>query len=587
MKNIFKLFSVAALVSVVLAACTKVPDLPFYDRGKQVTLVASASTLVPTPADSTRSVVSFTWTNPEYKQDTSLYKYVLEIDSTGRNFQKEYTKVVRGVRTTSLTGKELNAVLLGYGFTLGTPYDLDVRVTASYGNNNEAYLSNTIKVKVTPYNDPSVLTSTNSSVTCALATSTSLSNTFNWSSSFNGYTGNVTYTLQFDSTGKNFASLHEIAVGVNTFTKALTQGEMNQTALDEGVAGGTTGKIEYRIKAVTAQGATSYSNTVSVTINSYVPILRLYLPGNYQASTGNGNDWSPETAPELIRDIRSGALNRLYYIYIYLPAGAQFKVTEGRSWSLAYGGTGGILSSSGGNFTVSTAGVYRISIDRVNMQYDIRAGRMGFVGGSTGAGWDPNTTYPAYAMGAPATNLFVGLTTFTTGAWKLIDNNSWDNGSMTVSETRSYASNGGSGSTMNVNSGNMPDIATAGRYRAIWDGRDVNNIKYELYPATEMRVVGDGIQGVNAWDPSTSPTMTYQGNGVWTATLTLIANKDIKFVGGNAWGAFDYEDNSGQSQATGTPRPIKWSGGDNFKTPTTTGSYTITLNENTQTVTIN
>ena len=81
--------------------------------------------------------------------------------------------------------------------------------------------------------------------------------------------------------------------------------------------------------------------------------------------------------------------------------------------------------------------------------------------------------------------------------------------------------------------------------------------------------------------------MTYNGNGVWSITLTLVAGKDIKFLAGNAWGAFDYEDNSGGSTATGTPRKIKWEGGDNFKTPVTTGSYTITLNEYTQTVTIN
>lgn len=94
----------------------------------------------------------------------------------------------------------------------------------------------------------------------------------------------------------------------------------------------------------------------------------------------------------------------------------------------------------------------------------------------------------------------------------------------------------------------------------MWDGRDVDNIKYEMSPATEMRVVGDGMQGVNAWDPGASPQMTYNGNGVWSITLTLVAGKDIKFLAGNAWGAFDYEDNSGGSTATGTPRKIKWEG---------------------------
>ena len=63
----------------------------------------------------------------------------------------------------------------------------------------------------------------------------------------------------------------------------------------------------------------------------------------------------------------------------------------------------------------------------------------------------------------------------------------------------------------------------------------------------------------------------------WTITIALKAKKDIKFLVGNAWGAFDYEDNSGQSQryATGVDKPIKWEGGNNFKTPTTAGGHHI------------
>jgi len=587
MKNIFKILALAVTTVVIVTACTKVADLPYYENGKSVTLTANKTAVTAAPADSLNQVIAFSWTNPEYKQDSSLYKFVLEIDSTGRNFAKKTMKVVTGVAGTSLTGKELNNILLNYGFALGTPYDLDIRVISSYGNNNEKYTSNVLKVRVTPYNDPSVLTTVNTSVTCALATASQLSNTFNWSRSFNGYAGTVTYTLQYDSATKNFATPTEIPVGASIYTKGLTQGEMNETALLSRIPGGTTGKVDYRIKATTAQGAVSYSNVVSVTIQSYVPILRFYLPGGYQAATGNGGNWDPGTAPELIRDLRPAALNQLYYIYLYLPAGAEFKVTQGRSWDINYGGSGGNLSSGGANLTVATAGFYRISIDRVNMKYDIREGRMGFVGGATGAGWNPPNVFPNYGMGLAANNLFVGLSDFTTGGWKLIDHNNWNNGDISVLNARSYGSTGGSGSTLLVNDANMPDIATAGRYRVIWDGRDVNNVKYEMSPATEMRVVGNGIQGVPDWTPGSSPQMTYAGNGVWTITLNLVAGKDIKFLAGNAWGAFDYEDNSGGSTATGTARKIKWEGGDNFKTPTASGSYTITLNEYTQTVTIN
>ncbi|HET6994663.1 MAG TPA: SusE domain-containing protein [Chitinophagaceae bacterium] len=583
-----KLLLVTGII-LLISSCHKVADLPNYNNGEAVTLTPSKTTIAPTVSDSSNTVVSFSWTSPKYATDTSTYKFILEIDSTGRNFSKKQTKTVYGALATGLTGRELNNIVLNYGFALGTPYSMDVRVASSYTNNNEKYYSNTVKITVTPFNDPSSLTSTQTSVTLALATAAQASNTFSWSKSFTGFTGNVNYSLQYDSAGKNFVAPQEIAIGTNVYTRTLTQGEMNQTALSSGIPGGNSGKVEYRVKAVTVYGAVSYSNVVMVTIQSYLPILRFYLPGSYQAATGNGTDWDPPTAPELVRDLRASVFNDLYYIYIYLPAGAQFKVTQGRSWDVNYGGTGGNLAINGANFSVATAGVYRISINRTTLKYDIKAGRMGFVGGATGADWTPPNVFPAYEMGAPSTNVFVGITNFTTGGWKLIDNDQWNDGSNSVGETRSYGSAGGPGSAMAINGPNFPDVATAGRYRAIWDGRDVNNIKYEFNPATEMRLVGDGINqaGVNDWDPPTSPQMTYNGNGVWTITIALKANKSIKFLAGNAWGAFDYEDNSGQNAATGTPRKIKWDGGPDFKTPATAGTYTITLNEYAQTVTIN
>lgn len=426
MKKLLAIFSIFTAAAFVFTACTKVKDLPHYENGTAVTLTASKTAVVATPADSLKPVVDFTWTNPKYASDSSTYKFILEIDSTTRNFTKATTKTVSGKLTTSLTGKELNALVLNYGFSPGTPYTLDVRVVSSYGNNNERYTSNTVKLTVTPYTDPSVLTTSNTSVSGTLATASQLSNTFSWTSSFNGFSGIVTYTLQYDSAGKNFASPQDIAVGASIFSKAMNQGEMNATALNEGVAGGTTGKIEYRVKATTALGAIAYSNPVSVTIQTYVPLLRFYLPGGYQAATGNGNDWDPPTAPEFVRDLRPGQLNKLYYTYIYLPANAEFKITQGRSWDVNYGGSGGNLSAGGANLKVTTAGVYRVSIDVTNMKYDIRQGRMGFVGGATGAGWTPPNVFPTYALGMPTTNLFVGLTDFTADGWKLIDSDQWN-----------------------------------------------------------------------------------------------------------------------------------------------------------------
>lgn len=593
MKNIFKIFFATLTIAGLITACnkvdnlTKVDALPVYQLGVSPVLASSTATVAPTIADSSNAVISFSWTNPKYSNDSATTKYILEIDSTGKNFANEKTKTVIGGLSTSLTGRDLNGILLSLGFKLGVTQSIDVRLISSYNNNNERYMSNVLKIAVTPFPDPAKLVTANAAVTVTLPNADQASNTFSWEAAFKGYSGAVTYTLQYDSAGKNFVVPVEIPVGTSLYSLALKQSEMNQTALNSGIPGGNTGKVEYRIKAVTALGAVSYSNVVTVLITSYLPIARVYLPGGYQSSTGNGNDWDPPTAPELIRDLRSGVFNKLYYIYLYLPANAEFKITIGRSWNVNYGGSGGVLSGGGANLTVPAAGFYRISVNISTLQYNITAGRMGFVGGATGAGWNPPGVFPTYGLGNAGTNLFVGLTNFTSGGWKLIDANAWDNGSQSVSETRSYGTAGGDGSTLQVNGSNFNDYPTAGRYRVIWDGRDRDNVKYFTSPGTEMRVVGDGMTGVNDWDPPTSPQMTYAGNGIWTKTLALKANKEIKFLAGNNWGAFDYEDNSGQSQATGTPRGIRWEGGNNFKTPTTAGTYTITLNENLQTVTIN
>lgn len=585
MKNMLKAFLLLACAGIIFAACNKLEDLPFYKNGNAVELSASAASISPTAADSMNEVISFSWTSPNYASDSSTNKYLLELD-TSSAFASKYTKEVTGTLTTSLTGKELNNILLNWGLSLTDAHAINVRLVSSYANNNDQYTSNVVTVTMSAYGDASALESSETDVTCALATADQHAVDFTWGASFNGYSGSVSYTLEYDSASQGFDNPKQIVVGDNLYIKSLTQSELNETAINSGVEGGSTGTVDFRIKAATALGAIVYSNTISVTVHSYQSTLRFYMPGGYQSATGNGNDWDPGTAPELIRDLRTGLLNNMYYIYIWLPANAEFKVTQGTSWDINYGGLNGNLERNGSNFKVDHDAVYRITIDRNTMKYDIRDGMMGFVGGAVGAGWNPSGVFPDYALGYAGKNLFVGITYFNADAWKTIDAPYWNDGTSSVAEARSYGSNGGDGSTMQVNGPNFPNVTAAGNYRVIWDGRDVDNIKYNMSPAEEMRVVGDGMQGVNAWDPGTSPQMTYMGSGKWEITLALVGGKDIKFLAGNAWGALDYEDNSGGSTAVGTPRKIKWEGGDNFKTPAASGTYTITLDEYAQTATI-
>src|SRR6266576_6453074 len=158
MRSITNFIILLTGVTVFFAGCEKVSDLPNHNLGNPVTLAASATTLTPAPADSTKAILTLNWTFPNYATDSGNMKYVIEIDSTGKNFAREVTKTVTKSLSTTFTGRDLNTILLNYGYLTGTPVNLDMRVTSSYTNNNEKYISNVVKIAITPYGDPSKLT---------------------------------------------------------------------------------------------------------------------------------------------------------------------------------------------------------------------------------------------------------------------------------------------------------------------------------------------------------------------------------------------------------------------------------------------
>jgi len=158
MKFLNKIGLLAVTIFFMVSACEKVPELPVYNEGIESVLSSSAATLAPLPADSNKTVLTLNWTSPDYASDSATYKYIVQIDSAGRNFSKATSKEIIGTRTMSLTAKELNTIMLGYGFEFNKPYNMDMRVISSYRNNNERRLSNTVKLTATPYKIPPKVT---------------------------------------------------------------------------------------------------------------------------------------------------------------------------------------------------------------------------------------------------------------------------------------------------------------------------------------------------------------------------------------------------------------------------------------------
>lgn len=154
MKAIIKIGSLFTGFALMLASCDKVDDLPNYGSGKAPVLTASATTIAAAPADSNNTALTLNWTSADYATDSNHMKYVVQIDSTGKNFARAVSKEITPGLNTSYTAKELNNILLGFGYAFNAPVDMEVRVISSYLNNNERLMSNVVKIKMTPYKVP-------------------------------------------------------------------------------------------------------------------------------------------------------------------------------------------------------------------------------------------------------------------------------------------------------------------------------------------------------------------------------------------------------------------------------------------------
>lgn len=154
MKNIFKVFLLLVGAAIFFASCDKKETLPVYQNGIAPVLSSDVNAVAAAPADSDNVALKLSWTNPAYATDSLNNKYIIQIDSAGKDFSNAYSLTVSGVSDTSFTAKELNSILLGFGFDFGIAYGIDIRVVSSYANNNDQKISNVISITATPYKIP-------------------------------------------------------------------------------------------------------------------------------------------------------------------------------------------------------------------------------------------------------------------------------------------------------------------------------------------------------------------------------------------------------------------------------------------------
>lgn len=546
MKNIVKILITTVVVSLLFTACHKEGDLPVYKTGNGTVLSGSSTTVAPALADSNKVVFTLNWTWPNYATDSANQKFVVQIDSVGKNFANPVTRVLKGVLNSAFTGKDLNSIVFGFG-DIAAPFALEMRVISSYANNNELYTSNAVSVTFTPYIIPIKLALEPAGpLTLLVAEASNNAVTFNWNAT---QFGNVplNYAIQIDKVDATFTAPTVITYG-SALTGGITVNNLNNAAINAGVAPNTTGDIAIRVIAYQGSNFANplFSNVVNLNVTTYLSVMTWYVPGNYVAASYPGStlkDWDPANSP-MVKSLSSAPTKLEGYVYMANPNN-EWKFASKPNWdgpNYGAGATAGTLDASGGNFS-STAGYYKLNADASALTYSAVATVWGVIGAATPGGWGDETAL-AYV---PSTQTWTGGLHLTVGEFKFRANHSWDYNYGSTSKD----------ANLNAGGDNIPVTVEADYFFTL----DLSHPNAYTYSANRWGIIGSATPG--GWDSDQNMTWDAANNAL-KITLDLVAG-EFKFRANDAW---DY--NLGGDIASLTPN------GANIAIAAS-GNYTIML----------
>lgn len=396
MKSIIKIMLLAVVTGFMFTSCKKdkADPLSFYDTGDAPVLSASVNSVSPAPADSNNTVLSLSWTYPNYATDSSTVKYVIQIDSAGQNFNNPYSKEITAALGTSFIAKDLNAVLVGFGFRFGVAYGVDIRVISSYANNNDQKISNTVTLQATPYVvPPKVQIPANRTLfLVGAATAGGWGNPVPSPAQKFKMIDTLTYEgIFYLSAGGQYLMLPEngswdqkYAVDDNSVPGLSEGGEFgyysntNNTIYNDNFPGPSASGM-YKIYVDFQNGR------FTVTPEKIFSLLR--VAGDYQG-------WNPGSAPALASPNADG----VYEGYVNVPAGGsyEFKLTSQPDWggtNYGDGGPGTLSGTAPGNLVFPAGGAYyKINANTNDNTWSATPTTWGVVGDFTG--WSPTGDIP-------------------------------------------------------------------------------------------------------------------------------------------------------------------------------------------------
>ncbi|MDB4443227.1 MAG: SusE domain-containing protein [Saprospiraceae bacterium] len=156
-----------------------------------------------------------------------------------------------------------------------------------------------------------------------------------WTNADFGYQAGITYSLQIDAAGNDFAEAITLGVTSELSLEELTQGKLNNILLAKGLPFGFENELEIRVCAKVSDLVDELcSDAVSIKVNPYqaeVVYPKLTVPGDYQLP----NAWDPSDENYSVYSRRS---DEVYEGYIYFGIdSAVYKYAQGLSWAVNWG----------------------------------------------------------------------------------------------------------------------------------------------------------------------------------------------------------------------------------------------------------
>ena len=251
-----------------------------------------------------------------------------------------------------------------------------------------------------------------------------------WSEADYGFQAAVTYALQVDKKGNNFAGAYTLVTTSLTEAK-MTVGELNSKLLTFGLPGDWTSDIELRVvSSVSDKVDPQVSNVISAKVTTYDVVIdypKLYVPGSYQTP----KDWDPANTSTVVYSVKD---NGIYEGYLWFPGETtEFKFTKVTAWESDNtigdpdgGGQSGTLKIGdwgGNNIKVTTgSGYYRIIANLNAKTYSALKTSWGLIGSATPNGWDSDQDM-SYSTSTGVWTITLNLGA---GDIKFRANDSWD-----------------------------------------------------------------------------------------------------------------------------------------------------------------